>query len=47
MVAMPFHPSRAFTVRDVQANGADILRQTELLAHEPMATMTRSASGAP
>ena len=34
MVAMPFHPSRAFTVRDVQANGADILRQTELLAHE-------------
>ena len=34
MVAMPFHPSRAFTVRDVQANGADILRQTELLAQE-------------
>ena len=34
MVAMPFHPSRAFTVRDVQSNGADILRQTELLAHE-------------
>ena len=34
MVAMPFHPSRAFTIREVQANGADILRQTEQLAHE-------------
>lgn len=34
MAALPFHPSRAFTIRQLQENGADILRQTELLAHE-------------
>ena len=34
MAALPFHPSRAFTIRELQDNGADILRQTELLAQE-------------
>ena len=34
MAALPFHPSRAFTIRELQENGADILRQTELLAQE-------------
>ncbi len=34
MAALPFHPSRAFTIRQLQENGADILRQTELLALE-------------
>ncbi len=34
MAALPFHPSRAFTIRELQENGADILRQTELLAHK-------------
>ena len=34
MAALPFHPSRAFTIHDLQENGADILRQTEQLAQQ-------------
>ena len=34
MAALPFHPSRAFTIRELQENGADILRQTEQLAQQ-------------
>ena len=29
MIAMPFHPSRAYTIADMNANAADILRETE------------------
>ena len=29
MIAMPFHPSNAFTIRDMNINAADILRETE------------------
>lgn len=30
MVAMPFHPSKAFTIRELSQNAGDILRQVEL-----------------
>jgi aconitate hydratase len=29
MIALPFHPSNAYSIRELQANGADILRQVE------------------
>ncbi len=32
MIALPFHPSNAYTIRELQANPADILRETEKLA---------------
>ena len=34
MIAMPFHPSNAFTVHEVQQNAADILREVEKSAAE-------------
>ena len=34
MVALPFHPAEAFTVRDLQTNAGDILRAAELRAEE-------------
>ena len=34
MIAMPFHPSNAFTVHEVQRNAADILREVEKSAAE-------------
>ena len=37
MVAMPFHPSKAFSIRDLQANAGDILRQIELEAEKTFA----------
>ena len=37
MIAMPMHPSRAFTIDDVIANGPDILRETEEIIKERLA----------
>ena len=34
MAALPFHPSEAYTVRELIAGGADILREAELRAEE-------------
>ena len=34
MVALPFHPSEAYTVAELQANAGDILRQVEKRAEE-------------
>ncbi len=34
MAALPFHPSEAYTIRELSANGADILRETEKRALE-------------
>ncbi len=34
MIAMPFHPSEAYTIREFKENLTDILRKTELLAEE-------------
>lgn len=34
MIALPFHPSNAFTIREFQENAADILRQVEKSAIE-------------
>ncbi len=34
MIAVPFHPSNAFTVHQLQENGADILREVEKAAHD-------------
>ena len=34
MIAMPFHPSEAFTIHELQANLTDILRETEKSALE-------------
>ena len=36
MVALPFHPSESFTIRQLQENPGDILREVELRAHEQM-----------
>ena len=34
MAALPFHPSEAYTIAELQANGGDILRQVEKRAEE-------------
>ena len=34
MIALPFHPSEAYTIRELKANLTDILRQTEKSAEE-------------
>ncbi len=34
MAAMPFHPSNAYTIHELQENAGDILRETELKAAE-------------
>ena len=34
MAALPFHPSEAYTIAELQANAGDILRQTEKMAYE-------------
>ena len=34
MIALPFHPSNAFTVHELLANAGDILRETELAAEK-------------
>ncbi len=34
MIAMPFHPSNAYTIHELQANAGDILREIELKAAE-------------
>lgn len=36
VIAMPFHPSNVFTIADVDANAADILRQVEKLGQEQL-----------
>ena len=36
MAALPFHPSQAYTIRELIDNGADILRETELRADEQL-----------
>ncbi|MGE4353171.1 MAG: aconitase family protein, partial [Oscillospiraceae bacterium] len=34
MAAMPFHPSEAYTIAELRKNAGDILRHTEMVAHE-------------
>jgi aconitate hydratase len=36
VIAMPFHPSNVFTIAEVDANAADILRQVEKLGQEQL-----------
>lgn len=36
MIALPFHPSNAFTVRELNENAADILRETELAGEKSL-----------
>ena len=36
MAALPFHPSRAFTIRELSQNAGDILRQVELDAEKTL-----------
>ncbi|MEG1108373.1 MAG: hydratase [Oscillospiraceae bacterium] len=36
MAALPFHPSKGFTIRELQQNGGDILRQVELDAEKSL-----------
>ncbi len=36
MAALPFHPSKAYTIRELQANAGDILRQVELDAEKTL-----------
>ena len=36
MAALPFHPSKAFSIRELQANAGDILRQIELDAEKSL-----------
>ena len=36
MIALPFHPSNAFTVRELNENAADILRETEKKGEEQL-----------
>ncbi len=41
MIAMPFHPSNAFTVHELQQNAGDILREIELKAAEQFGPKVR------
>ncbi len=41
MIAMPFHPSNAYTVHELQHNAADILRQIEKDAAEQFGTKVK------
>ncbi len=36
MAALPFHPSKAFTIRELSANAGDILRQCEIEAEKSL-----------
>ena len=36
MAALPFHPSKAFSIRELQANAGDILRQIEIDAEKSL-----------
>ncbi|NCB74595.1 MAG: hydratase [Clostridia bacterium] len=41
MAALPFHPSKAYTIRELQENGGDILRQVELDAEKTLSGGTK------
>ena len=41
MAALPFHPSRAVTIRELQKNAGDILRQVELEAEKSLSSNAR------
>ncbi|MBQ3867909.1 MAG: hydratase [Clostridia bacterium] len=41
MIALPFHPSNAYTIREFISNAPDILRETELRAKEQFGSIVR------
>ena len=41
MAALPFHPSKAFSIRELQENAGDILRQVELDAQQSLSGGTK------
>ena len=41
MAALPFHPSKAYTIRELNENGGDILRQVELDAEKSLSGGTK------
>ena len=45
MAALPFHPSKAVTIRQLQENAGDLLRQVEIDAHRDGGTLCHVRTG--